>query len=185
VGESDQWQLQPSEADHGQGLHESYGPLLRVWPVLDGRRFAERPQEGQLLAFSERRRQGWQYGVWNHVVGTYDGSTMRLYINGQQVGSMAATGPISHWTTPLDFGVYANLPISSTYAFAGGIDEYAVYSSALSASAFANHYSAATAGTCLDIGGATSATYTPSKLDVGDSSASIPIDPPTRFAGSG
>ena len=27
---------------------------------------------------------GWAYGAWNHIVGTYDGQSMRIYVNGVQ-----------------------------------------------------------------------------------------------------
>lgn len=41
---------------------------------------------------------------WFNVVGTYDGSTQRVYINGAQTNSWDWTGSISSNTDPLDFG---------------------------------------------------------------------------------
>jgi hypothetical protein len=35
------------------------------------------------------------YSQWNHVVGTYDGQRMRLYINGVKVSELAASGIVS------------------------------------------------------------------------------------------
>ena len=32
---------------------------------------------------------------WNHVIGTYDGQTLRLYVNGSESGSLASTGQCS------------------------------------------------------------------------------------------
>lgn len=41
---------------------------------------------------------------WHLVVGTYDGATVRLYEDGRQVGSTAATGSISTTSSGLYFG---------------------------------------------------------------------------------
>jgi YD repeat-containing protein len=112
---------------------------------------------------------GWQYGIWNHFVGTYDGSTMRLYLNGNLIGSQAATGSISSYATPLDIGAYENLTKNSSFLFGGGVDEVAVYNSALSSTAVQQHYDAATVGTCSNISGATSSTYQLGGSDVGKS----------------
>ena len=76
---------------------------------------------------------GWQYGQWNHIVGTYDGSRMRVYVNGQQVGSQSQTGSISNYSSTLDIGAYGNLSKTSSYLFGGGMDELAVYPTALTA----------------------------------------------------
>ena len=86
---------------------------------------------------------GWTYGSWSHIVATYDGSNMKLYVNGQLVGSQAQTGTIDNYATSMDIGAYANLPKNSSYLFGGDIDEAAVYSTALSAARVQAHYSAA------------------------------------------
>ena len=92
--------------------------------------------------FLQVTNSGWQYGVWNHLVATYDGATMRIYRNGAQVGSRAQTGALSAYPTPLDVGCYENLAKSSTYCFNGTVDEAAVYPFALSASQVQAHYAA-------------------------------------------
>ena len=43
-------------------------------------------------------------GVWYHIVGTYDGTTMRVYLNGVEEGTLATTGNIQTSTTPLRIG---------------------------------------------------------------------------------
>src|SRR5262249_37735841 len=43
-------------------------------------------------------------GVWHHVVGTYDGSMMKLYIDGVVMAQQAITGPIAVTTDPLRIG---------------------------------------------------------------------------------
>ena len=39
-----------------------------------------------------------------HLATTYDGSALRLFVNGAQVGSKAATGSIATSTNPLQIG---------------------------------------------------------------------------------
>jgi hypothetical protein len=87
---------------------------------------------------------GWQYGVWNHIVATYDGSAMRIYLNGDEVASKSQTGSISTYSTPLAMGCFENLTKSSTYCYKGDLDELAVYGTALSAARVEAHYVAAT-----------------------------------------
>ena len=68
-------------------------------------------------------------GVWTHVACTYDGTTIRLYLNGTQVASKAQTGNMATSTNPLQIGGDS---IYGQY-FAGIIDEVRVYNRALSA----------------------------------------------------
>ena len=67
--------------------------------------------------------------TWAHLAATYDGVTMRLYVNGVQVASRAQTGAIATSTNPLQIGGDS---IYGQY-FAGLIDEVRVYNRALSA----------------------------------------------------
>jgi Concanavalin A-like lectin/glucanases superfamily len=79
-------------------------------------------------------------GSWTHLVGTFDGTTGKLYVNGTVVASSAAT-----------YAANANSPfaIGSTYyrdttswsdAFNGAIDEVALYNTALTATQIRTHY---------------------------------------------
>lgn len=47
-------------------------------------------------------------GVWHHVAATYDGSDKRIYADGVDEGSTAATGNISSTTQPLYLGARSN-----------------------------------------------------------------------------
>ena len=66
--------------------------------------------------------------TWTHLAATYDGTTMRLYVNGAQVASRAQTGNIATSTNPLQIGG------DNLYGqhFAGMIDEVRLYNRALS-----------------------------------------------------
>src|SRR5262249_15842162 len=72
--------------------------------------------------------------TWAHLAETYDGATMRLYVNGVQVASRAQTGAIATSTNPLQIGG------DSLYGqyFAGRIDEVRIYNRALSATEIQN-----------------------------------------------
>jgi Protein of unknown function (DUF4038)/Concanavalin A-like lectin/glucanases superfamily/Putative collagen-binding domain of a collagenase len=66
--------------------------------------------------------------TWAYLAATYDGATMRFYVNGVQVASRAQTGAIATSTNPLQIGgdnIYGQY-------FEGRIDEVRIYNRALS-----------------------------------------------------
>jgi hypothetical protein len=67
--------------------------------------------------------------TWTFLAGTYDGSTMRLYVNGTQVASKGKSGAITTTTDPLRLG-----GDWSSEMFTGLIDNVRVYNRALSSS---------------------------------------------------
>jgi hypothetical protein len=79
-----------------------------------------------------------EQGEWYHVAGTYDGSTMRLYLNGEFLDSHDVSGTLlcwngvhlSWWNEPLD----------------GLLDEVAIYNRALSAEEIYAIYEAGSSG---------------------------------------
>jgi hypothetical protein len=72
-------------------------------------------------------------GQWHHAAGTYDGSTVRLYVDGVEVGTgSAATAPIAYglWTTnDLIIGSYGGC---TGLDFPGTVDEPKIWNRALS-----------------------------------------------------
>jgi len=65
--------------------------------------------------------------AWTHLAVTYDGATLRLYVNGAQVSSVPRTGSIATSTNPLQIGgdnIYGQF-------FQGTIDEVRVYNVAV------------------------------------------------------
>jgi hypothetical protein len=76
-----------------------------------------------------------------HVVGTYDGTTQRLYVNGAEVANAPLTGAITANSNALDIGSWSE----GSEDFNGTIDEVAVYAGALSAARVGAHYQAGTA----------------------------------------
>ena len=67
-------------------------------------------------------------GAWSYVALTYDGSTLRLFVNGHRVADRATTGSIDRTGNPLWLG--GNHPFGEF--FDGLIDEARVYDRALS-----------------------------------------------------
>ena len=61
--------------------------------------------------------------TWSHLAATYDGTTIRLYVNGNLNSSLAAAGSITTSTSPLRIG---GNTIWSEY-FVGLIDEVRIY----------------------------------------------------------
>jgi hypothetical protein len=67
--------------------------------------------------------------AWSHLAMTWDGATVRLYVNGSQVSTAAVTGTAFASTGPLRIG---GNNVWSEW-FEGVIDDVRVYSRALSA----------------------------------------------------
>ena len=67
--------------------------------------------------------------TWSHLATTYDGTTLRLYVNGALAGSSTIAGSIPASTGPLRLGGNA---IWGEW-FSGEIDDVRVYNRALSA----------------------------------------------------
>lgn len=70
-------------------------------------------------------------GNWHHVAGTYDGSYVRLYIDGSQVGTgTATTASIAYDAGKLFIGAYDASATYSWVRFPGTIDEVRIWDTA-------------------------------------------------------
>jgi hypothetical protein len=75
--------------------------------------------------------------TWYHAAATYNGSTMRLYLNGAEIGSVSKTGTVAtSASVPVSIG---RSPEGSSYMH-GAIDEVRIYNRGLSASEITDVY---------------------------------------------
>ena len=79
-----------------------------------------------------------QTGRWYHLVGTYDGTSMRLYIDGALEATRTSSASMGNTTVPLRIARSAD---AASY-FDGTIDEVAIYNSALTGGQIQSHYDA-------------------------------------------
>ncbi len=97
-----------------------------------GLEFYVSTDEGLSWTVSPDAGRGEWNGQWHNVVGTYDGSSVRLYVDGRQVGSGTPdTAPIAYGlptSNDLAIGDYPWCPASD---FNGTIDEVKVFNRAL------------------------------------------------------
>jgi hypothetical protein len=85
--------------------------------------------------------------VWTHLTGTFDGSTIRFYVNGQLADSTAAPGNLRAAAGELHIG---HDPFSSDRFVTGPIDEAVAFGRALSGAEVTSLYQGALAACPLD-----------------------------------
>jgi hypothetical protein len=86
-----------------------------------------------------------QLNTWYYVAMTYDGSALRLYVNGNPDISFTATGPVNVTANPFRIGSDGSGP----WNFIGRIDEVSLYNRALAAAEIQASYAAGAAGKCF------------------------------------
>jgi len=84
-------------------------------------------------------------GSFQHVAATYDGATMRIYVDGVEKANMAVAGAIDPTTDPFVIGRNVVSPAST---WNGVIDEVELFNRALSASEIRSIVNAGVAGRC-------------------------------------
>ncbi|TAL01166.1 MAG: hypothetical protein EPO07_08740 [Verrucomicrobia bacterium] len=89
-------------------------------------------------------------GTWTHLAGTFDGSTLRIYVNGVLDGQASFTGAIYSGNDDLGIGamVGGSYPGGAFDNYAGFIDEVALYNRALSSAEIQAIYHAGSNGKC-------------------------------------
>lgn len=86
---------------------------------------------------------------WHHVVGTLDGATIKVYVDGLLESSSPYNGPPQTNTRPVYIGKWHNTTGGcSNRQFNGLIDEVEIFDHALSPSEIAAIYNAGSAGKC-------------------------------------
>ncbi len=83
-------------------------------------------------------------GSWHHIAGSFDGSTVRLYVDGMEVQSGVEHNiSIGYNLTTQNNLYFGNYNGSVTHPFSGELDEVFIWNKALSATKILQHYNAA------------------------------------------
>jgi hypothetical protein len=90
-------------------------------------------------------------GQFYHVVGTYDGSSVRLYVNGVLEGQSSVSITVDYGTRPVFIGTSGETVFDGKLN--GVVDEASIYNGALDPSDVAALYAAGAAGKCASATG--------------------------------
>ena len=132
---------------------------------------------------------GMELNTWYHIVGVYDGSKVKIYINGDYVTEHSRSGDhdYNHGTYGNDYlriGIYKDY--DEHFAFKGYMDEVAIYDYALSSAEIKEHYDIATIDLAVSLIAISSATNIQSGiLNAGDSvTVAVTMSEPTTVSGT-
>jgi hypothetical protein len=134
---------------------QSYGRQLVVRNGLQGLRVAFLIATNRTSFFEVDSSGDIPIGEWTHLVGTYDNSALRLFVNGAL--DQQATVNITPWDSGCPFHIGGTYDTSGSCAYSGQffnglIDEVACYDQALAASDVQALYNAGEAGKCNSLG---------------------------------
>jgi hypothetical protein len=132
---------QLASKEHFVGSLDRSGWVLYISADSDvtPERFTFQRREGAASYRTARSSTTIDPGVWYHAVVTYDGTNMRVYLNGVLEHNVSAPNPLPAHAQPLRFGSRAPA-LGSLYG--GGLDEVAIYDRALTAAQALAHYNA-------------------------------------------
>ncbi len=118
------------------------------WRATDSRFMLQVGAQNQSEVISSST---WPTGAFYHVVGTWDGQTAKLYVNGQLEGQRNVPGPIQYeasipWAIGCNAINYRNVGYPRTWN--GVIDEVAIFNQALTAEEINALYFSSNVGLC-------------------------------------
>jgi hypothetical protein len=87
---------------------------------------------------------------WTHVVGVFNGNSIKIYVNGNLESEQLLVGNINQNTEPLQFGSQRYYAFSD-YWFNGLLDDIAIYNRVLTEEEIQNLYTGTTPAACLDL----------------------------------
>lgn len=113
----------------------------RVWYIIAGTTNTQfGVKNASALELTATHLSNLNNGVAHHVVGTYDGSNIRIYVDGTLSATTALAGPLNATGTPFQAAAQAG----AVGQFNGVLDEIAYYTTVLSGARILAHYQAGT-----------------------------------------
>jgi len=129
-------------------------------------------RSGGAAAQSYINTSDWSTGNWYNIIGTYDGSNVKIYLDGVLKDTVALTGTVDNATQSFRIGVYG----SASY-FDGKISEVAIFDYALSSTQISTLYGSS------ELGSTSPMALKPAPVafyPLGDNSASNPLTQPNE-----
>lgn len=88
-----------------------YGLALTgsTYPTANQRAIAFELTMSNNSSFALSVAPGFQVGTWHHMAGTWDGDTMRLFLDGVELRKRPLQGTLAAYNTPVQIGKFTNL----------------------------------------------------------------------------
>jgi len=103
---------------------------------------------GNTFTLAETDSNTWVPGSWYHVVGTYDGSSVKIYVNGTLRATTPASGTMTDYGMPVRLGAFNEVSGQPDFFTPGTLDEARIFDRALTSDEILNIYQAASTGMC-------------------------------------